>query len=205
MSNSILHQNIKKYYQHHSVIYDISRWSFLFGRNSLLDNIPPLPQQPRILDIGCGTGKNMKLLSQKYPNAHITGIDLSEHMLQVAHKKLGKKDNLQFVHAAYGSEDLNFEPFDLIHCSYSVTLINNSYEQLLTRISSDLKHNGYLAVVDFHTSPFGWFRHWMNLNHVNFSGSLLPALHQQFTVRCSKQKRAYGGWWSYFNFVGTLD
>lgn len=35
----------------------------------------------KVLDLGCGTGNQLKGIFQKLPNAHVTAIDLSEEML----------------------------------------------------------------------------------------------------------------------------
>src|SRR6185369_16647404 len=51
----------------------------------------PLPAQPRILEIGCGTG----FLSQSLnvmPHADLTLSDISESMLNRCRKSLGKSD-----------------------------------------------------------------------------------------------------------------
>lgn len=193
---------VENYYRFHAPIYDATRWSFLFGRKSILDMISDLPPQPRIMDVGCGTGQNLKRLIQKYPEADILGIDLSEAMLNNATDKLNGSDHVDLQKTSYGSDQLKEEPFDLILLSYSLTMMNESYDDLLIQISNDLKPEGRIAVVDFHTSPFSWFRRWMNMNHVDFSGHLLPQLQKQFRPIKQEVNNAYAGLWSYFLFIG---
>lgn len=41
-----------------------------------------LPDNPRILDIGCGTGLASEVLHDRFPGSDITGFDLSECMLE---------------------------------------------------------------------------------------------------------------------------
>jgi len=66
----------------------------------------------RILDIGCGTGNYTKLLREKFPEARIKAIDISERMIEVAGKKL-QNDRIKFI--AADGETANFnEQFDLI-------------------------------------------------------------------------------------------
>lgn len=194
--------NLEKYYRFHSLIYDATRWSFLFGRNKLLDNIPDLPSQPHILEIGCGTGKNLDQLQYYFPDADLVGIDLSNSMLEVAENKLEQSDQIKLIKAKYGSKNLQLEPFDLIICSYSLTMVGNGIEDIMVQIADDLTPHGYIAVVDFNTSPFGWFRQWMEVNHVDLSGHLLPLLNKYYRPVLSQNNDAYWGLWSYFTFIG---
>jgi len=55
---------LEKYYKTHSKIYDVTRWSFLFGRNALIKAIARYCRPEWILEIGCGTGKNLAALSR---------------------------------------------------------------------------------------------------------------------------------------------
>ena len=194
--------SVEQYYKFHSAIYDATRWSFLFGRNQLLDAIPPLPAQPRILEIGCGTGKNLDSLQYYFPDAELVGIDVSESMLDVAKKKLSNSDHLTLINAKYGSQDLQLEPFDLVICSYSLTMVGDNIEDIMTQLYHDLTTRGYIAVVDFDTSPYTWFKHWMGVNHVDLSGHLLPLLNKFFQPVSTDKKSAYLGLWSYFTFIG---
>lgn len=66
---------LKKYYRFHSKIYDISRSFFLFGRKKLINSIAvPSSGNIKILEVGCGTGKNIINLAIKTPHAQIKGI-----------------------------------------------------------------------------------------------------------------------------------
>nr|WP_287520735.1 class I SAM-dependent methyltransferase [Okeania sp. SIO2C2] len=42
----------------------------------------------RILELGCGTGELSLKLLDKYPNAHILGVDYSPRMLEFAKTKI---------------------------------------------------------------------------------------------------------------------
>ena len=83
---------IEGYYRWHARIYDATRWSFLFGREAVLDRVAVGgPAPTRILEIGCGTGRNVVSLARRFPQAEITGVDLSEAMLAVAARKAAPK------------------------------------------------------------------------------------------------------------------
>jgi trans-aconitate 2-methyltransferase len=48
----------------------------------------PLASVARAVDLGCGPGNSTELLAERYPGAHITGIDTSTDMLAAARKRL---------------------------------------------------------------------------------------------------------------------
>lgn len=193
---------VERYYKYHSRIYDATRWGFLFGRKLLLSELPDLPVNPRILEVGCGTGKNIEILEYLFPDAKIFGIDLSTDMLEIARIKAAKTNRIILINSRYGSNELELKPFDLVLLSYSLTMTGSSTESVLQRVLEDLKPNGKIAVVDFHNSPFQWFRRWMGRNHVNMNGQLLPLLNKYFTAEDISISKAYLGLWQYFTFIG---
>lgn len=196
---------VQRYYRLHSLIYDATRWSFLFGRNELLKRIPLLPSRPRILEVGCGTGQNMKYLQSHYPEARIVGIDLSPDMLQKAANRLTPSPNMTLINAKYEPGSTDLAPFDLILFSYSLTMFQDIGEEMIQQLSEDLKPGGFIAAVDFHTTPFSWFRRWMERNHVEFTGRLFPLLNRNYSSLLSVEKQAYLGLWSYFMYIGRHD
>ncbi|MFJ3790319.1 methyltransferase domain-containing protein [Kitasatospora sp. NPDC090091] len=54
--------------------------------HDLLARVPTLPHEPAptVLDIGCGPGNSTTVLRQRWPRAHLTGIDNSADMLATA-------------------------------------------------------------------------------------------------------------------------
>lgn len=75
----------------------------------------------RILEIGCGTGKNTLWLKDKC--THLTAIDFSAEMLQQAIQKI-KDDNIIFAEADI-TQPWNFDKVDLITCSLVLEHIEN--------------------------------------------------------------------------------
>ncbi len=192
---------VKKYYRFHAGIYDETRWSFLFGRRQLIQYLPDLPANPRILEVGCGTGKNIELLEYLFPDARIYGIDLSQAMLNKARKKVDSTQ-VTLINVPYGKSNLNLQPFDVILFSYSLSMLGDDIDSVLQQACEDLKPNGSIAAVDFHQTPFHWFQSWMKHNHVAMDGRL-PALLQKYfrADRCTIEK-AYLGLWQFFYFIG---
>ena len=48
--------------------------------------LPHLPQEARVLDVGCGGGKFTKYIADQRPDVHIVGIDLSKPQIARASK-----------------------------------------------------------------------------------------------------------------------
>ncbi len=195
-------QALARYYRWHARIYDLTRWSFLFGRDRLIDEIvaQASPAPRRILEIGCGTGRNLRALAERFPEAELHGVDLSADMLDQAGKRL----------VPYGSRlTLHQTPyaglpgqFDLIVASYLLSMVGPGVDQLLADAADNLSAQGLIAVVDFRDTPSTWFRRWMGLNHVHLDDRLLPRLKSRFRVQDSGTRSAYAGAWRWFWFVG---
>ena len=190
-------EGIEGYYKIHAAIYDATRWTFLFGRNAILHEIPSQPR--KILEVGCGTGKNLAELRRYFPGAELTGVDLSADMLNVARKKLGEDVNL--VERSYDSP-MTEGDFDLVLFSYALTMFNPGFETAIAAAAKDLKPGGHIAVVDFHDSRFNGFESWMGMNHVRMNAQLQPILEEQFEPVTNKLCNAYGFVWRYLMFVG---
>lgn len=189
--------NIERYYKTHSRFYDFTRWAFLFGRTSLKERFPELPENATILDLGCGTGKQLSSLQQKYPNSTIIGMDMSTDMLKKAKSKYGSKVKLRNQY--YMENSFSDSKLDLVVCSYSLTMLEDKTEKI-SSIKRHLKDSGYLVIVDFDSSPFKWFMNWMKLNHVDMEFSIFEKLRVVFPNHYLKRKHAYLGLYSYSFF-----
>lgn len=195
------HEALSRYYRLHAGIYDATRWSFLFGREALLRRLPPTVQPSRILEVGCGTGRNLASLARLFPEAELTGIDLSAEMLTRARQRLQiHGDRVHLEQQAYGQKDIG--QFDLIIASYALSMFNPGWNHALDAMRNDLAPNGRVALVDFHDSPLPAFQQWMQLNHVRMEGHLRPRLNELFSAEIDEVKSAYAGVWRYLMFVG---
>lgn len=195
---------LARYYRWHARIYDATRWSFLFGRTALIRALANDPEPPRnTLEIGCGTGGNLLRLAQQFPEAAVTGLDLSADMLARARQKLeARRLPITLLQQRY-ERPLYPEPvFDLIVFSYCLSMMNPGWNQALESAMRDLRPGGRLAVVDFHDTRFAGFRRWMAVNHVRMDGHLLPGLSTFYRPITATLHKAYGGGWRYFCFIG---
>jgi len=197
--------SVEKYYRFHSRIYDATRWSFLFGRSAILKKIPGEPPR-RILEVGCGTGRNLAELARRFPEAQITGVDLSAPMLELARRKTqGFGPRVQLLHQAYAAPLGDPPARDLVLFSYALSMFNPGYDTAIAAARRDLAPGGLIAVVDFHDSRFRFFERWMGLNHVRMNGQLRPLLRSLFTPTTDRLRSAYAGVWRYLLFVGRNE
>lgn len=195
-------RSVSSYYKVHSRIYDLTRWTILFSRDRILEEIRELPESAQILDLGCGTGKHFQALTDQFPSVNITGIDVSPEMLNEASKKIKSKDHIELINSDWRGYLPKKNLFDLIICSYSLSMMQD-LEACLARCKESLKDSGVIVVIDFDSTPLTIFRKWMNLNHVDISGKLFRMLNSIFLKRSEATKLAYLGLWKYTFFVGS--
>lgn len=193
---------IKKYYRVQSKFYDLTRWAFLFGRTNILNHLSIDTPPKYIVEIGCGTGHNLIRLAKRFPNAQITGFDVSSDMLKKARKKTAHFPNIRLVEKAYGNEAPIAQAPDLILFSYVLTMVGKQYSAFIIQAYKDLKPNGKIVVVDFHNSKLKWFKRHMKRNHVKMDSHLDQPLTTSFQPIRFDIKSAYLGCWNYFFFEG---
>jgi len=74
---------------------------------------------PAVRDVGAGTGLFSALLLQRYPEAVITLVDISEKMLEVAKKRFAGRENLHYLIRDYRHEGFPRQ-YDLICSALSI-------------------------------------------------------------------------------------
>jgi len=96
-----------------------------------------------ILDYGCGQGGWVKLLLNKFTNAKIYGIDISDKAIELAAKRFPQHKFLSFNGKRGPFED---NSFDLIF-SYHVLEHVYNIQKTVFDISRLLKKDGYLCII----------------------------------------------------------
>lgn len=198
-------QYMEQYYKLQSKIYDATRWSFLFGRKRIIRDLPLSKKRTsRILEVGCGTGYNLVRLAKQFPNAELIGLDVSSDMTALSEKNTRAfSERVRIIQAPYENKHQLFEgQVDAVLFSYSLTMINPQWSELILQAREDLKSGGLIAVTDFHDSKNQWFKKHMSNHHVRMDGHLLPLLEKEFTPIISEVPAAYGGIWHYLVFIG---
>ena len=117
-------------------------------RSQAIASIENSPQT--ILDLGCGTGSSTLMLKQAFPQAKVTGLDLSPYMLFMAQHK-AKKANLAIDWQQGLAEATDFadESFDLISLAFLFheTPVNIS-QSILQECQRLLKPRGQMIILD---------------------------------------------------------
>lgn len=101
----------------------------------------PLASARQVFDLGCGTGNVTRFLADRWPQAHVTGIDDSEAMLRKARETLPQ---LRWVQASIASWAAP-APADVIFSNAALHWLPN-HEQLLPALMPMLAPGGALAV-----------------------------------------------------------
>src|SRR6478736_8833983 len=70
-------------------IYDLTRKYYLLGRDALIRDLAP-PKGGNVLEVGCGTARNLIVAARHWPEARFFGFDISEAMLETARKNVAK-------------------------------------------------------------------------------------------------------------------
>jgi len=116
---------------------------------SVIDLIPYLPEDHfRVLDLGAGTGLLSRCISEKFSNARIMLLDLSEAMLAKAKERFaGATERFEFVVGDY-SEQLGGE-FDVVVSALSIHHLTNDLKvKLMHRIYNVLSNGGVFINAD---------------------------------------------------------
>ena len=164
-------------YRHQRHFYDATRKYYLLGRDPMIAGLKP-PPGASVLEIGCGTGRNLVKAARRYPQARFFGIDISHGMLETAGKAVTRAGLRGHVRLAFADAE-NFDPrkvfgqsgFDRIFISYAVSMIP-SWRTVMAEAFNHLAPGGELHVVDFGDQQQlpAWFRSglrtWLRRYHV---------------------------------------
>ena len=145
---------MNRMYRWQRYIYDATRRYYLLGRDELIDDIRPTANST-VLEIGCGTGRNLVHAAEKYSQATFYGIDVSTEMLTTAISAIERRRLGGSVRVAHG-DATSFDPaalfgiaaFDHVMISYSLSMIPD-WHAVLDNAVQRLKPGGQLHIVDF--------------------------------------------------------
>lgn len=200
-------QAMQRYYAVQSVVYDATRWAYLFGRKRVVSLIPNDVDPPsRILEVGCGTGVVTRALAQRFRSATITAYDASSHMARRARRAVSAfGSRVQVVRDVYAGSSNGYGFYDVALMSYSLSMMEPHASSVIQNVYNDLRPGGLIAVVDFDATPVSVFRSVMKANHVRLDGFMLPMLQERFDTIVAERHQSYGGWWTYLLFIGRKE
>ncbi|MGB8699438.1 MAG: class I SAM-dependent methyltransferase [Thermosynechococcaceae cyanobacterium] len=109
-----------------------------------------VPDPTRILDLGCSVGMSTVALQSAYPNADVTGLDLSPYFLTVAqyqHRQAQRP--IQWVHAAAEQTPFADGSFDLVSTFLMChELPQSATRSMLREARRLLRSGGHLTLMD---------------------------------------------------------
>src|SRR5258708_7256792 len=147
-------RRMNRMYRRQRHIYDGTRRYYLLGRDQLIAGLRPAAGAS-VLEIGCGTGRNLVLAARLHPDAQFFGLDVSTEMLTSAISAIsrhGLTDRIRVAHGdgtAFNPEPLfGIRSFDHVLISYSLSMIPD-WHRVLHAAASHLKPGGRLHILDF--------------------------------------------------------
>ena len=135
-------------------IYDLTRRYYLLGRDRLIARLEPAAGAT-VLEIGCGTGRNLVHAAMLYRDAKFFGIDVSTEMLASASQAISRRGMTDRIHLAH-ADGTAFDPqalfgvaaFDHIMISYSLSMIPD-WRRAIEAATQSLAPGGRFHIVDF--------------------------------------------------------
>ncbi|MCA9504096.1 MAG: methyltransferase domain-containing protein [Spirochaetaceae bacterium] len=162
---------LNRYYGLTHRIYDATRRYYLLGRDRTIARLCTEPWET-LVEIGSGTGRNLRLLKRARPQARLAGVDACDAMLEHARARC------PWARLMHGfAEDVELGSIlgrapDRILLSYSLSMMDRP-GAVLDHLSGQLAPGGELVVVDFADgadlpAPAGRaLRRWLARFHVS--------------------------------------
>jgi S-adenosylmethionine-diacylgycerolhomoserine-N-methlytransferase len=147
-------RRMNRMYRRQRHIYDGTRRYYLLGRDEMICDLQP-KAGANVLEIGCGTGRNLVLAARRYPDARFFGIDVSTEMLTTAISAIARTGLSGRIRVAHGdataldpARSFGIPQFDHVVISYSLSMIPD-WRVVLHAANHHVKPGGRLHVVDF--------------------------------------------------------
>lgn len=150
----------ERYPRFHEVMAEDSAQTVL---SALFDAILPLVpglhdrlvRGARVADLGCGRGRAILMLAERYPQSRFVGVDLSTEAIDHARGEARRKDvaNAEFVAGDLSDLDRTADPdvFDLV-TTFDAVHDQARPRSLLRGIYRMLRHDGVYLMQDIHSS-----------------------------------------------------
>jgi S-adenosylmethionine-diacylgycerolhomoserine-N-methlytransferase len=171
-------------YRRQRHIYDFTRKYYLFGRDRLIRKLDLKPGES-LIEIGCGTARNLIAIARRYPKSKLYGLDASAEMLQTARAQLARAGLARQITLAHGlAEGLSpaafgLQGFDHALFSYSLSMIPD-WRHALLAAGRAISPQGLVHIVDFgdfaNLPGRAILRAWLGLFHVSPRAELLAGL-----------------------------
>jgi S-adenosylmethionine-diacylgycerolhomoserine-N-methlytransferase len=189
-------ERLEGFYAPQAERYDAFRSRLLHGRDALIEALE-IPAAARVVELGCGTGRNLASIEKVRPVATLTNIqlvDLCPALLAVARQRVLGMANVEVIEA-----DATLwqpaAPAERVYLSYALTMMPD-WRAVLANAYAMLAPGGRLGLVDFHLPETGnrlgnrFWRTWFAHDGVALSGEHLRTLKTLFTHSITRECRA---------------
>jgi S-adenosylmethionine-diacylgycerolhomoserine-N-methlytransferase len=194
-------------YRRQRHIYDLTRKYYLLGRDQMIDRLD-IPPGGTVLEVGCGTGRNLLRAMNRFPKAVYYGLDISEEMLATARASLAYGDHSHRARLA-AADATAFDAgrlfgraeFDRVYISYALSMIPD-WQAAIRQAIDCVAEGGSLHIVDFGQQERlpSWFRSglhaWLAKFHVEPRAALFDVLREEAArsgghAECTPLHRGY--------------
>jgi S-adenosylmethionine-diacylgycerolhomoserine-N-methlytransferase len=164
-------------YRHQRHIYNLTRKYYLLGRDQMIRELKLAPGE-HVIEIGCGTARNLIHIAKRYPGVRLYGLDASAEMLATARESVRRHGLEDRIVLAQGlAEEMapalfgRAQPFDRALFPYSLSMIPD-WRGALQAAARSVKAEGFVHIVDFGDLKGLWapaarlLRAWLRLFHV---------------------------------------
>ena len=132
------------------------------GYAEMASHIPDNTQT--LLDLGCGTGLELEPIFNRFPRLKVTGIDLTESMLEKLKSKFPDKD-MKLICGDYFQTEFGEEKFD---CAVSFQTMHHFKKDkkltLYKKLLNSLKDGGVYIECDYMVLTQAEEDHWFSEN-----------------------------------------
>lgn len=138
---------LNAYYGATRHIYDLTRRYYLVGRDATIDELLCQPWS-RLVEVGSGTGRNLRELARRRPDAEYGALDASDVMLAHLQERLPQAKTAHgFAEDADLAGLLSDRP-ERVLFSYCLSMVGDP-EAALLNAKTSLAPGGKVVVVDF--------------------------------------------------------
>lgn len=148
-----------------------------FAEHTVYQNVN-FSSNKKVIEVGCGVGAQSEIILRRFPDVHLTGIDLSEKQLNAAKESLAK---LEFAKGRYNlqqmsAEDLKFdsESFDGAFLCFVLEHVPDP-RRVLSEVRRVLSPGGIVYITEVLNSSFfldpyspNVWKYWMAFNDYQY-------------------------------------